>query len=122
MLAASNQVKTIKSRADFVYLIKKGRRFSVNSWMVFNFEKKDLGGLRFGWTLPRYIGLAVTRNRIKRWCREIIRDVLKEVEEVPSLDINIVLRKQNRKFYKNMKYDSFKKVLQPHLQKLINSD
>lgn len=122
MSVASKQIKTIKSRAEFVRLIKKGNRLCVNSWIILNFEQKDFGGIRFGWTLPKYVGLAVTRNRIKRWCREIVRDILRESPKELSLDINIVLKKQNREFYKSMTYDKFKKVLHSPLQRIINSD
>ena len=112
------KIKTIKSRVEFTRLIKKGSWIYVNSWMVLNFEKKQVGDPRFGWTLPKYVGAAVVRNRIKRWCREIAREVMRG-NNICAVDINIVLRKRSKEFYKSMKYETFKAELQPALQKII---
>ncbi len=91
--------------------------------MVLNFNKNEYNHPRFGWTLPRYVGKAVIRNRIKRWCREISRDVINDVHggNLSFVDINIVLKRQSRNFYKSIKYDEFKKILQPTLQKIIKN-
>ena len=62
--------------------------------------------MRYGWTIPKFVGNAVARNRFKRWCREYVRcnqpDFLDK-----SMDVNFVLRKQSKEFYKNLDHKSF---------------
>ena len=115
------QVETMKSRADFIRLFQKENRLFVSSWMILSFEKNVLGSPRFGWTLPKYVGVAVVRNRMRRWCREVVREVVKSDPNFPLLDVNVVLRRRDKEFYKSMKYDKFKNTLQGALQKLIKS-
>lgn len=119
MLVVNKQIKTIKSRREFIHLFKRGKKFHVSHWITLNYKTNELGYPRFGWTLPKYVGTAVTRNRIRRWCREIVRDVIKEIPHPCSVDINIVLRKYPRDLYKSIEYGKFKKLLQPTLQKII---
>ena len=121
VLVVSKKIETIKSRSRFLCLLKKGKRLHVSSWMVLNFQKNECGSPRFGWTLPRYIGGAVARNRIKRWLREVVRSVVRESSMPSSVDINIVLKKRDKDFYKSVKYDEFKRLLRPVLQELIGS-
>lgn len=46
---------------------------------------------RCGWTLPRAVGSAVVRNRLKRWLREWLRSQLAAMsvsDAVPAAEIN----------------------------------
>lgn len=66
--------------------------------------------MRCGWTLPRQVGNAVVRNRLKRWSRAYFRDRVKRGQSLP-LDINLVFRKPEGDFYKMLKYEGFARVV-----------
>jgi len=58
----------IRRKADFERLVKSRRRINLSSWLFAKVAQNEVG-LRIGWTLPRTVGGAVVRNRIKRWLR-----------------------------------------------------
>ena len=66
--------------------------------------------MRCGWTLPRQVGPAVIRNRLKRWARVYFRNRLITGGGLP-LDINLVFRKAEDEFYKKLDYERFALVL-----------
>ena len=72
--------------------------------------------MRFGWTLPKFVGTAVTRNRLKRWCREYLRK--KALKDEKSLDINFVFKRTNKDFYKNLNYEELDKTFNRFFRKL----
>lgn len=64
--------------------------------MVFNFAMVEVGDFRCGWTLPRAVGSAVVRNRMKRWTRDWLKARLKLDHAngvgVPPVHLNIGFR------------------------------
>jgi ribonuclease P protein component len=66
--------------------------------------------MRCGWTLPRQVGTAVVRNRLKRWARVYFRARLKEDQTLP-IDLNLVFRKTDGDFYKKLSYERFASVV-----------
>lgn len=66
--------------------------------------------MRCGWTLPRNVGGAVVRNRLRRWSRVYFRKLIAANGSLP-VDVNLVFRKAPEDFYKKLKYDSFSDVL-----------
>ena len=107
----------IRSRRDFEFLSKKGKRVHINSWLLFNYKENQLGHLRCGWTIPKYVGNAVVRNRIRRWCREFFRDQRK-LKWDPEIDLNVVVRKREKSFYKQLSHSEFKNILERGKNKL----
>ncbi len=75
-----------------------------------NYIESQSGRLRCGWTLPRQVGPAVVRNRLKRWARVYFRDRLKEGHTLP-VDLNLVFRKTEGDFYKKLSYERFASVV-----------
>lgn len=84
-----------------------------------NFIENPVGRLRCGWTLPRQVGPAVTRNRLKRWSRVYFRERLKEGLSLP-VDLNLVFRKTEGDFYKKLSYERFAQVVDKGLSQLEN--
>jgi len=116
-VANKQSLETIKSRSDFQKLYEKGQRVYPSHWMIVNVCQNDLNQVRFGWTLPKFVGNAVIRNRLKRWCREFLRKKLVD-SQVSSLDINFVFKRKDQEFYKNLNHDEFDKTIDRFFAKL----
>ncbi|MBZ5600760.1 MAG: ribonuclease P protein component [Acidobacteriia bacterium] len=71
--------------ADFRVVYDKGTRVTCPLFAAFCLERPDRSGVRIGLTVPRAIGNAVVRNRIKRRIREAFR--LHRAEFGPQWDI-----------------------------------
>jgi ribonuclease P protein component len=65
---------------DFDAVYRQGRSTSTRFLVLYWFEREeDLGEPRLGLAVPRAVGNAVARNRIKRQLREVWRDRLEQV-------------------------------------------
>ena len=101
MVAAGGEgfprARRVRKRLDYLRIQNQGRRYSTPHMLVFaisNPEPSEGSGppTRFGVTVSRKVGNAVTRNRVKRWIRESCR---RWGEALPqSLDIVVVARPQ----------------------------
>jgi len=66
----------LRRRADFLRVQGQGGRQHVRHFLVFvvrNPTSSNLSPPRLGVTVTRKVGIAVIRNRIKRWVREAFR-------------------------------------------------
>ncbi|HEX8983927.1 MAG TPA: ribonuclease P protein component [Bryobacteraceae bacterium] len=86
VLSFPKSVRILRS-VDFRKVYDNGFRFSTPYFAAFCLHREDAGGPRIGFTLPRAIGKAVVRNRLKRRLREAIRPRLSLL--APSWDIVI---------------------------------
>lgn len=71
-----NHIATLKKRADFLRL-RKGRKFTT-SFFILRALPTDIEGsqaIRVGYTVTTKCGNAVTRNRIKRRLRALVREL-----------------------------------------------
>lgn len=107
---ASKPLSVLKQRSQFLTLQKKGHKVRPCDWLLISFASNDVGVLRCGWTLPRYVGSAVIRNRLKRWSRVYFRSLIQDGDDIP-IDINLVFRKAESDFYRKLDYESFSEVL-----------
>lgn len=87
--------------------------------MVLNYRENGTQDLRLGWTIPKFVGNAVLRNRLKRWGREFIR----EFHNRPSsrdrgFDVNIVLRRRSKEFYKELRRKEFDVALEKAFRRI----
>lgn len=94
----------LKRSSEFQALRELGQRVFLSKWLSVNVSKGATPSFRVGWTVSSKVGNAVTRNKIKRWCREYFRARLKE-SEVPVVDINVVFRPQDKEFYRKIDYN-----------------
>jgi ribonuclease P protein component len=106
--------KPLKKRADFDKIKQTGRVLDISSWILVSYLKNDEQSLRVGWTLPSYVGTAVTRNRLKRWIREYLNNLPGENFK-PPYDVNLVFRRRNKDFYKRLEHG----VLDVELKKIL---
>jgi ribonuclease P protein component len=67
---------------DFDAVYRHGRSVSTRFLVLYRFDREDDGRqARLGIAVPKRIGGAVTRNRIKRRLREVWRELLPQVPE-----------------------------------------
>jgi ribonuclease P protein component len=64
---------------DFDAVYRKGRSVSSRYLVLYWFPQEEPGAPRFGFSVPRAVGGAVERNRIKRRLRELWRERLERV-------------------------------------------
>jgi ribonuclease P protein component len=64
---------------DFDAVYRHGRSVSSRFLVLYWFPQEEAGSPRFGFSVPRSVGGAVERNRVKRQLREIWRDRLDRV-------------------------------------------
>jgi ribonuclease P protein component len=64
---------------DFEAVYRHGRSVSSRFLVLYWFPQEDAGSPRFGFSVPRSVGGAVERNKIKRQLREIWRGRLDRV-------------------------------------------
>lgn len=120
MLAENNKSCRLKKTEDFKLLFKFGKRIFPNSWIVVNYKVNNLGTYRFGLTVPKYVGNAVIRNRVKRLCKEIFH-ISPVCKSLPSVDINFVFKKADPSFYKNISFEELKNELEKACKKVLKT-
>jgi ribonuclease P protein component len=64
---------------DFDAVYRHGRSVSSRFLVLYWFPQEDKGSPRFGFSVPRSVGGAVERNKIKRQLREVWRARLERV-------------------------------------------
>ena len=109
----ANSLKVLSKRSEFLILSKFGRKLKPSNWLLLNYKKNKLNQFRCGWTVPRYVGNAVLRNKLKRWSRELFRETIKN--EI-AMDVNLVFLKQDKDFYRELTYDNFKETFKKGIE------
>lgn len=99
------RIYSISKRREFEKLRHEGRKVRVNSWLLANFLPLDVAVLRVGWTIPRQVGSAVIRNRLRRWGREYLRNWGRN--QNPGLVVNLVFRPRERDYFKQLSHEEF---------------
>lgn len=79
----------LRKRKDFTDCQKRGKRVA-GRWLVVFALDNALGRSRWGLSVPKKVGSAVVRNRVKRRLREIVRR--RRPEAPPSRDLCILAK------------------------------
>lgn len=119
-LVENSSFCVLKSSKDFERLKLKGSKVFLEKKILVSYLKNNLDNHRVGWTLPRAVGNAVLRNRLKRYSREFFRTYNQNVSK-SNLDVNLVFLKSGSLHFKKMDYNDFTKLLLPCWQKITNS-
>jgi ribonuclease P protein component len=85
--------------------------------LILAYMKNQRGQLRYGCTITRKVGSAVTRNRLKRWTREYFRKMAAHGFN-PEYDINLVFRPMPEGFFKDLRYQQYAEILDQSTQVL----
>jgi len=78
----------LRKRAEFLSLSQEGIKAHQAHFLLIYRNRAD-GARRFGVTVSRKVGNAVTRNRVKR----IVREFCRHAVAVPPADYSIIARK-----------------------------
>jgi len=81
------RVRLLRSQ-DFRRVYERGSRFSTPLFAAFCVREEENPGARIGFTVPRKLGSAVVRNRLKRRFREAVRVGLDRLNPQCSIVIN----------------------------------
>ncbi len=84
-------ITTLKKRADFLRL-NRGRKF-ITDYFILRYGPTTVpasGASRVGYTVTTKCGNAVTRNRIKRRLRALVREVAEQIQ--PNMDYVLIAR------------------------------
>ena len=81
----------VRSRADYLKVQRSGRKVGGRYFIILSMDN-DLTASRFGITVSRRTGNAVTRNRVKRRIRELQR--LNRGSVVPGKDIVVIATRE----------------------------
>ena len=109
---ANKAFLSLKKRSEFIDIKNHGHRYSPNSWFLVNYQFNTSNEHRFGLTVPKYVGNAVVRNRIKRWCREYFRTNKFSLEKESGININVIFKKKDKEFYKELTYEKLGRSLE----------
>ena len=109
------KVTLILHSSDFQRLKQKGMKVYPNKWMCLSFMKNNQTKMRLGWTISKFIGPAVVRNKLKRWYRQFFREKLQKYNNL-YVDINIILKPCDKNFYKKLKYTELIESLEKGLK------
>ena len=113
LLEKSRYLKPLSQKSDLDLLRKSASSFSFQ-WLKVFFYKEDQKDLKVAFSLPKkYISLAVTRNRLKRWGRESLKK-----SGLKGLFL-VVLLKKDKGFYKKLKRKEFIYVFHRVLEKIL---
>jgi ribonuclease P protein component len=96
----------LKKQSDFNRLKENGQRFFSGSWLLVSYATNSSDEIRYGWTIPKFVGNAVLRNRFKRWYREYARLHGCQSTET-GIDMNFVMRRQTKEFYRKLSHKDF---------------
>ena len=122
MASKSERLTILRRRSDFLRLVKEGHKLRSVDWMFLSVGANQLEVTRWGWTIPGRVGNAVIRNKLKRWCRVLAKEISSESiskERVPKgYDINVVFRPQPAGFFKNMLFADFKRAFEQAIRKV----
>ena len=109
---------SLKSPQQFMQVRQKGRRVIVAPWLVVYHKPNQQKKVRLGCTLPRYVGNAVTRNRLRRWCKEYLRHWAANVKDDSCMDISLVFRRQQSEFYQQLSHGEIDAILAKSLARV----
>ncbi len=111
--SVANNSLRLKKRSDFKELSIGGKAIYGSNWIILKVKKNQHTSHQVGWTIPKYVGNAVLRNKFKRWLRDILerKGNLNNSALKDNYDLNFIFRKKPPEFFKDINYKIFEKVV-----------
>lgn len=82
-------------------LRQSGHKMASCRWLTVVFCPNEAGYMRYGFSIPRQVGSAVVRNRLRRWAREILRGQIRQGEDL-AIDVHFIFRPATGDFYRQL--------------------
>jgi ribonuclease P protein component len=99
----SKKILVLKNKLEFENIIKSGKKVDSKCFRIW-YRINKLKLLRFGIGASHKIfKTAVLRNKLKRQCREIIRDI----KIIKAIDIVVIIKERFKKSSFNDNYNEF---------------
>ena len=89
-VTSMNRPNRLSRSRDFETVYRHGRSVSSRFLVLYWFPQEEPGDPRFGLSVPRSVGSAVERNRLKRQLRELWRERIERVQ--PGCDYVLIVR------------------------------
>ncbi|MFN8846690.1 MAG: ribonuclease P protein component [Bdellovibrionales bacterium] len=122
MANKGRHINRLKKNSDFLDLRLRGQKIRGSDWLQIQFIKSDEGPLLVGVTVSRKVGIAVVRNKLKRWCHEYFNKNRQRFEGL-SGRFNFLFRPHNsQNFYKELEHELFDKTISQALKSFRISD
>ncbi|MBO2531282.1 ribonuclease P protein component [Planifilum fulgidum] len=80
----------LRRRNDFRRVFRAGSSTANRQFVVYSLRRLDDGPVRIGVSVSRKVGKAVTRNRVKRLVKEVLRQKIESLPE--GTDLVIIAR------------------------------
>lgn len=113
-----NKLVSLKKRTEFLELKDQGKFVKACPWMMISYKTNLNKGLRCGWTIPKKYAGAVSRNKLKRWCREFFRSKISDNFDV---DLNVIFRAKDKGFFKKLDHGEFLQQMEKTWSRCIKS-
>ena len=81
-------------------------------WLTIIYVPNTVGYLRYGFSIPRQVGRAVLRNRLRRWAREIVRHQVRGHGDL-SIDVHFFFRPQPGEHYQSLEFRDLQQRWKP---------
>jgi ribonuclease P protein component len=81
----------LKKNVEFQEVFKKGQSYANRQFVVYMLKKQDQQHFRVGLSVSKKVGNAVTRNRVKRYIKEVFLQLQNDVNA--SYDYIVIARK-----------------------------
>src|SRR5699024_6726183 len=81
----------VKENSEFQKILRTGKSFANRELVIYYKEKRPQHHFRFGVSVGKKIGNAVTRNKIKRHIREAFKEMQHDIKS--DIDMIIIARK-----------------------------
>lgn len=106
----------IKKNTEFQAVFKKGRSVANRQFVIYILDKDQQENFRIGLSVSKKIGNAVTRNRVKRYIRQVFHELEDQIKD--HKDYVIIARKP----VADMNYHEVRKSLEHVLKvgKVLN--
>ena len=102
-----NRVSSLRKKSDFLELKLNGKLVRLSPWLMISYLNNNLGQTRLGITIPKKVGNAVIRNRVRRRLKTFFQ--IHTIDK--AMDINLIVRPKSETFYKELSYNDVEKVL-----------
>jgi ribonuclease P protein component len=75
-----NKKNRVKKNEEFQLIFKNGQSFANRQFVVYVLKKENQPNFRIGLSVSKKIGKAVTRNRVKRYIRQVFQELKEQIQ------------------------------------------